>query len=291
MDAYEKEVADVKENPNNVWCHLALTLDATTLMLMRHDSVGDDGKGDGSKAWKLLQEGFQSVETPTMVTLVVHLARLQLEDAEDLDSFFIRGQECRTRLQDAGETVSETLFNALVLNGLPMRYKNFVMQEIFNPATNFTDLRKRLQKFHESTSQKHKGQSGSMALAMKRDFKKGPRKETALCVGSLDTLPRTPGGWRQHNAARVVRKVTWAGHASDKEMEANMSQGQWIQHWLHQTRDTGQLLSSGKQQASHTDDHRCVPGLCAHSISGQKSQWRGFQIGGQSLCEDKHALK
>ena len=127
-DAYEKEVADIKEKRNNVWCHLALTLDATTLMLMRHDCVGDDGIGDGEKAWKLLQETFQSVETPTVVTLVAQLARLQLEDSEDLDSFFIRGQELLTRLQKAGEAVSETLFNALVLNGLPMRYESFVIQ-------------------------------------------------------------------------------------------------------------------------------------------------------------------
>ena len=91
-DAYEKEIADIKENRSKVWCHLALTLDATTLMLMRHDCVADDGIGDGAKAWKLLQERFQSVETPTVVTLVAQLARLQLEDAEDLDSFFIRGQ-------------------------------------------------------------------------------------------------------------------------------------------------------------------------------------------------------
>ena len=58
-DAYEKEVADVKEKRNNVWCHLALTLDATTLMLMRHDCVGDDGIGDGAKAWKLLKRDFR----------------------------------------------------------------------------------------------------------------------------------------------------------------------------------------------------------------------------------------
>ena len=41
---------------------------------------------------------------------------------------------------------------------------------------------------------------------------------------------------------------------------------------------------------SHSDEHRCVPGLCAHSISGQKSQRRGFQSGGQRLCEDQHTL-
>ena len=108
-DAYEKEVADIKEKRNNVWCHLALTLDATTLMLMRHDCVGDDGIGDGAKAWNFLQERFQSVETLTVVTLVAQLARLQLEDSEDLDSFFIRGQELLIRLQEAGEAVSETL--------------------------------------------------------------------------------------------------------------------------------------------------------------------------------------
>ena len=49
-DAYEKAVADIKEKRNNVWCHLALTLDATTLMLIRHDCLGDDGIGDGAKA-------------------------------------------------------------------------------------------------------------------------------------------------------------------------------------------------------------------------------------------------
>ena len=107
-----------------MWCHLALTLDATPLMLMRQDWVGNDGIGDGAKAWKLLQERFQSVETPTVVNLVAQLARLKLENAEDLDSFFIRGQELLTRLQEAGEAVSETLFNALVLNGLRMRYES-----------------------------------------------------------------------------------------------------------------------------------------------------------------------
>ena len=94
-DAYEMEVADIKEKRNNVWCHHALTLDERNLMLMRHNCVGDDGIGDGARAWKLLQGRFQSVETPTVVTLLAQLARLQLEDAEVLDSFFIN------RLQEA----------------------------------------------------------------------------------------------------------------------------------------------------------------------------------------------
>ena len=76
--------------------------------------MGDDSIGDGAKAWKFLQERFQSVETPTVVTLVAQLARLQLEDSEDLDSFFIRGQELLRRLPEAREAVSETLFNVSI---------------------------------------------------------------------------------------------------------------------------------------------------------------------------------
>ena len=97
-----------------------------------------------------------------------------------MDSFFIREQELLTRLQEA---VSKTLFNALVLNGLPMRYESFVIQESFNQATNFIELMKTLQNFHESTAQRHKGQSGSVALAVKSEFKKGPKKGNCFVCG------------------------------------------------------------------------------------------------------------
>ena len=81
------------------------------------------------------------------------------------------------------EAVSGTVFNALALNGLPMRYESFAIQESFNPATNFTELRKRLQNFHENTAQRHKGKSGSVALAVKGDFKKGPKKGNCFVCG------------------------------------------------------------------------------------------------------------
>ena len=123
------------------------------------------------------------METTAVVTLLAQLARLLLEDAEDLDSFFIRGKELPTRLQEAGKALSEIFFNAWILNGLPIRYESFVIQENLNPATNFTELRKRLQSYHESTAQRHKEQSGSVALAVKRDFKKGPKKGNCFVCG------------------------------------------------------------------------------------------------------------
>ena len=254
-DAYEKEVADIKEKRFKVWCHLALTLVATTLMLMRHDCVGDEGIGDGAKAWKLLQERFQSVETPTVVTLLAQLARLQLEDAEDLDSFFIRGQELLTRLQEAGEAVSETLFNAFVLNGLPMRYEDFALQESFNPATNFAELRKRPQNFHESTAQRQKGQSGLVALAVKRDFKKGPKKGNCFVCGipghfAKDCRRKETAQCRKCDEKghlnRACKRLRDGGKQESVKMGPTLASPD-VQYWaaLTQWKTAGMLVDSG----------------------------------------------
>ena len=180
-----KEVADIREKWNYVWCHLALTLDATTLKLMRQDCVGDNGIGDGAKVWKLLLKRFQSVDTPTVVTLEAQLVRLPLEDSEDLDSLFISVQELLTRLQEVREAVSENLFKAWVLNGLLLLYESSVTQENIHPGANLTELKKMLQKFRVTTASRQQGQSGSVALAVKRDFKKGPRKENCFVCGIL----------------------------------------------------------------------------------------------------------
>ena len=45
----EKEVRHIRNKRNDVWYHLALIQVATTLMLMRHHCVGDDGIGNGAK--------------------------------------------------------------------------------------------------------------------------------------------------------------------------------------------------------------------------------------------------
>ena len=126
-EAYQKEFIDISEKRNNVWCHLSLTLDATILMQMRYDCVGDGGIRDSAYAWKFLQEKFRSVETSRVVILVAQPVRQQPEDFEDLDRLFIRGQKLPKRLQEAGEAAKETFFNASVFNVVPTRYHIFAI--------------------------------------------------------------------------------------------------------------------------------------------------------------------
>ena len=170
-----KEIADLKERNNSVWCDIALALDKTSSMYIRHDCLSQDGTGDGAKAWHLLQQRYSSVEKPTVVRLVRQLSRLQLGEDEKLHEYFIRSQELR--LTEAGEKMSETLFNALVINGLPEKYEHFVVQESFNSASTFTGLRTRLQNYEDSDMQRKQPEVES-SLAMHTGNKHGGNKKT-----------------------------------------------------------------------------------------------------------------
>ena len=149
-EAYMRAVNDIQKRNNTLWCYLAMVLDSTSLILIRHDCVDNKSLRDGRKAWVLLQQRFRSDETVTVVSVMLQLVRLQLKEDEALHNSFIRAQELSTRLEHAGEHLSEPLLKAMVLNGLPERYEHFVVQESFNPAGSFVKLRTKLMNYEES---------------------------------------------------------------------------------------------------------------------------------------------
>ena len=178
-----KQIEEIQERNNTVWCHIALALDNNSLLYIRHDCLSSDGVGDGAKAWRLLQQRYSNVEKPTVVSLVRQISRLQLDENEKLSEYFIRAQELMSRLTEAGENISETLFNALVINGLPEKYEHFIVQESFNPAANFTELRTRLQNYDDSRLQRSQAEEDS-ATAMhsgNTSGNKGPSKPKGDC--------------------------------------------------------------------------------------------------------------
>ena len=71
---------------------------------------------------------------------------------EEVFQYLIRAQELNTRLDHDEEKISETLFNAMLLNVLPPRYQLFVVQESFNPTITSTKLKTRRKNY-----EKHRG--------------------------------------------------------------------------------------------------------------------------------------
>ena len=103
--AYRRALDGIEKRKNTLWCYLAMVLDSTSLMLIRHDCVDNKGPGGERKAWVLLQQRFQSDATATVVSLILmrQLARLKLKEDEALHNYFVRAQELSTRLRHAGE--------------------------------------------------------------------------------------------------------------------------------------------------------------------------------------------
>ena len=178
-----KQIEEIKERNNTVCCYIALALDNNSLLYIRHDCLSSDGVGDGAKALRLLQQRYSNVEKPTVVSLVRQISRLQLDENEKLSEYFIRAQELMSRLTEAGENISETLFKSLVIHGLPEKYEHFIVQESFNPAANFTELRTRLQNYDDSRLQRSQAEEDS-ATAMhsgNTSGNKGPSKPKGDC--------------------------------------------------------------------------------------------------------------
>ena len=102
-EAYMKAVIDIQKRDNTLWCYLAVVLDSTSLMLIRHDCMDNKALGDGRKAWVLLQKRFWNDEIVAVVSLLRQMAHLQLKEDKALHKYFICAQELSTRLEHAGE--------------------------------------------------------------------------------------------------------------------------------------------------------------------------------------------
>ena len=198
-----------KDNRNTVWSHLALVLNNTTLIYIKNDCACSDGYGHGTKARKLLQEKFCSVERPTKVTLLGQLAKLRLESEEDLDDNFVRSQELMTRLSEAGEVITDTLFNAL-----PDSYEHLVVQESFQSAKTFPELRTRLKNYDDSRKARCGERTGHGHIPMQAVRKK-KRVSSSGCYVC---------GQKGH-MARDCKSKSDSGQSSARGNESNEASG------------------------------------------------------------------
>ena len=117
----EQQAQDDKLNAD-AYCALAPLLDNTSLGLIFRDT-----KDKGRESLRVLREHYIGKGRPRIVSLYITLTSLKKVETETVTEYIIRAEQIITALKNAGEAPSDGLMMAMVMRGLPEKYKPFTL--------------------------------------------------------------------------------------------------------------------------------------------------------------------
>ena len=100
-----------------VWIELVQCLDKKSTMYIRAY------KPDGVQAWNALKERFRSTELPRIQSLMTQLTNLKMQHNETISDYFLRAEDLKIDLEQVHESVSESMFTAMILKGLTKEFE------------------------------------------------------------------------------------------------------------------------------------------------------------------------
>ena len=103
-----------------IYAELVQVLDDRSLLLVMRDAA-DDGK----RALEILRNHYLGASKPRVVLLYRELATLRKGVEEQVTDYVIRAETTAAALKKAGETVSDSLIQAMLIGGLPQEFDTF----------------------------------------------------------------------------------------------------------------------------------------------------------------------
>ena len=143
----EGDIAGVSDEDNaNVFAELIQLIDDRSLSLVIRDAMNK-----GRQALDILREHYKGKSKNRIIYLYTELTCMKLEEGENVTDYIIKGETASNTLKEIGETVSDGLLIAMVLKGLPEKFKPFrtvIIQR--DTEITFTQFKASLRAFEEN---------------------------------------------------------------------------------------------------------------------------------------------
>ena len=173
----------LKEDPvdssknSEVFACLVQFLDDKSLSIIIRDA-----KNNGRKSLEILRNHYIGSSKPRIISLYCELTTLKLAVDESITDYLLRGETTYTRLNEAGEKVSESLLIAMLLKGLPDEFKSFssvILQQNVDKLS-FESFKNSLKNYHENEKARteHRSDTETVMKVESKNYRQGAIKKT-----------------------------------------------------------------------------------------------------------------
>lgn len=203
-DADETAIATDAARNADCYAQLVNSLDDKSLSLIRHDAADD-----GRKALKILREHYSGKSKPRILNLYTSLTTICMEGNETVTDYMIRAENIISVLRDAGESMSDGLLVATILNGLPDSFRPLAVHVTQNEDNvTFQDFKRRLRVYEESEKMRASGSTDNVMKTYSKQSKQGTKTHKKDGEATL-TCYRC--GEKGHIRTKCTQKV-WCSH-------------------------------------------------------------------------------
>ena len=134
----EGEEADRAKPQYMVWCKLVQCLDKASNNFIRGHKLWD---------WTALTKLRKSTERPRVQSLMTQLTGLKMTSGEKVTGYLTKPEGLKLDLVEAGVVVSDALFTAMILKGLPSDFESVVAVLNFGTAKGYYEMKQDLVNF------------------------------------------------------------------------------------------------------------------------------------------------